>query len=251
MNLFQYLTHMREDVPSWLSDFKPGDAFPRQQFFSSRIIYYPGSGIDGHAVKVFGSTHAAHCFIYADYGIPQTLLEETLKNSRSRFRGYHTAARIQLRKEDIVPAGWSPHIQPTELPERSRDRVHIRTTAFAFLEILQREQGLDATHGAHRLAVLFLGADGIATYDALFCQSASNRPPFCLLLQDHGFGGNYDRFGKGGLLERIASRCGVMPQWLLAADNTQPWEGFEPVSNVEGDSGGRNNRFLYKLRSEG
>lgn len=33
MNLFQYLTQLREDVPSWLSDFKPGDPFPRQQFF--------------------------------------------------------------------------------------------------------------------------------------------------------------------------------------------------------------------------
>jgi hypothetical protein len=54
-------------VPSWLDDFANGDAFERESFFASRIVYYPSSGTDGHPVKLFGSTHSAHSFVYAAY----------------------------------------------------------------------------------------------------------------------------------------------------------------------------------------
>ena len=41
-----------------------------------------------------------------------------------------------------------------------------------------------------------------ATYYQLFVREYSKAPwQFCL--QDHGFGGNYNRFGKGGILDAI------------------------------------------------
>lgn len=50
MTLYEYLRQQREDLPRWLARHRPGDRFVRQQFFSSRMVYYPGSGIDGHPV---------------------------------------------------------------------------------------------------------------------------------------------------------------------------------------------------------
>jgi len=86
--------------------------------------------------------------------------------------------------------------------------------------------------------VLFLFADGIAAYDALFCQDRGRRAPFLVLLHDHGFGGNYDRFGRNGLLERIADRAGVLPDYLFVAENTDAWRGYARCSDFPGNVGG-------------
>ena len=64
---------------------------------------------------------------------------------------------------------------------------------------MERKPEYDEAHGPKRLAIIFLFADGIASYDALFCQSRNKCEPFGVLLQDHGFGGNYDKFGMGGI----------------------------------------------------
>ena len=246
MSLHEHLQGLPERIPAWLDRFKEGDHFSRREFFGSRVVYYPGSGSDGDPVKVFGSAHCAHTFVYADYGHSQKELEKDLDDPELRFRGYHNLARLQLRETDLVPDRWTPHVQPDEVSERMRRFV--RTEPFGFLQILERDPGLDERHGARRLAVLFLGADGIAAYDALFCQKLGHAAPFAVVLQDHGFGGNYDQFGHDGLLEHIALICDVLPRCLLVADNTAPWAGFERVPYVDGEPGGmhRHIRYLYE-----
>ena len=250
MTLYEYLRQEAEDIPLWLAKFRDGDGFSHRDFFNSRVVYYPGSGIDGHPVKVFGSTHSAHCFVYADYIITQDALENELQHPKERFLGYHTLSRLQLRVTDVVPDGWIAHVRPDELRADRYGLVEpeIAAAPFGFLEVLERDATRDDRHGARRLAILFLGADGIATYDALFCQGAGHSVPFAVLLQDHGFGGNYDSFGGGALLERIALRCNVVPRRLLVGEGTRPWQDFERVRYVEGDPGGmwKMNRFLYE-----
>ena len=56
MSMYEYLKNDQEPIPTWLLEIKEGDKFSRDDFFSSRIVFYPGSYTDGHAVKVFGST---------------------------------------------------------------------------------------------------------------------------------------------------------------------------------------------------
>lgn len=247
MTLYEYLRGLRDDVPAWLDQFRTGDAFSRQAFFGSRVVYYPGSGTDGHPVKVFGSTHSAHCFVYADYGVTQAALEANLGHPRHGFRGYHSLSRLQLRKPDLVPRGWTPHVHAGELPPERLAFAAAAAAPFGFLEVLERDHELDDNHGARRLAVLFLIADGIRSYDALFCQEHNESPPFAVLLQDHGFARKYNGFGQGNLLERIAIGSRVLPSWLLVAENTRAWLGFERVPEVDGDRGGQHAmlRFLY------
>jgi len=246
MHLTDYLRTSAEPIPQWLDEFENGEMFDRGLFFGSRVVYYPGSGTDGQPVKLFGSSHSAHCFVYADYGIAQSALEAELARPTRHFRGYHTLARIQLNESDLVHRGWEPHVDPNdEAPDRYR---HCHIIPFGFLEVLERDHSLDDNHGARRLAILFLGSDGIAAYDALFCQQGDTSPPFAVVLQDHGFGGNHDKFGQGGLLERIANRCNVIPQCLLVAEGTMPWDGFVRAPDVDADAGGMHAtlRFLYE-----
>ena len=67
MSMYEYLKNEKEPIPSWLLEIKEGDKFSRDDFFRSRIVFYPGSYTDGHAVKVFGSTHAAHSFLFRKF----------------------------------------------------------------------------------------------------------------------------------------------------------------------------------------
>lgn len=247
MNINSYLLQHKEPCPSWLLNFKPGDAFNRQQFFGSRQVFYPGHGRDGHPVKLFGASHSAHCFVYADYYVERDALEDSLSNLdprfHRRFRGHHTLARLNLSQTDLTPHGWRQHAVLSCPPNMGRD-----TSPFGFVEILERDDGLDDQHGAQRLAILFLGADGIATYDALFCQQNGALAPFAALIQDHGFAGNYDKFGEGGLLERMAMQCQVLPKFLLVARGSDVWRGYSQCLGVSGDVGGvqRKMRFLHK-----
>src|SRR4051794_30407205 len=103
MDPYKLLLGMPEQVPDWLGNLHNGNAFERQAFFASRVVYYPGSGTDGHPVKLFGSTHCAHCFVYADYGITQASLEADFGHAARGFLGYHTLARLNLTESDLTP----------------------------------------------------------------------------------------------------------------------------------------------------
>lgn len=230
------MLQFKEPMPEWLRQFNSGDDVSRDDFFSDRTVFYPGSSVDGQAVKLFGSSHSCHCFVYADYGTKKDYILEILENPDEKFKGYHQLARVQLTLEKFMPEGWVQHVSEIDIRD---SKSFANVPGYGFIEILERDSDMNNEHGAERLAILFLGADGIATYDALYCQKHSPKPPYGILLQDHGFGGNYDRFGNGGLMHRIARRTQTFPEWLVVAiAGTESWFGYEPVAGVEGDRAG-------------
>jgi len=251
----QYLKDkFHEEVPEWLQNFGENSKFNAKNFFASRVVYYPGSGNDGHAVKVFGASHSAHCFVYVDYSVSSGSIKEALSSLRHKFSGYRSFARVELKERDISPDGWQSHAtaEETNAFRAFFDfKSPLEVQSFGFLEVLEREAELDDSHGPHRLAILFLGADGVATYDALFCQEEQNAP-FAILLQDHGWGGNYTRFGQDGVMSEIASRTNRKPQLLLIGSGTEAWHGFERVDPLEPTFGGWAGfpRLLYQAIEE-
>ena len=123
MPLPEYLRGMREQTPLWLNEFQTGGAFPREPFFASRIVYYPSSGTDGHPVKLFGSSHSAHCFVYADYGITQDAVEAELRDPDHGFHGYYSLARLHLAEANLTPNGWVPHVPPGYMAPQGQGHV--------------------------------------------------------------------------------------------------------------------------------
>jgi hypothetical protein len=195
-------------------------------------VYYPGSGTDGGPVAAFNKSGAAHCFVYVDYQMTRMALESELK---AGFRGYESVLRAELKETDLV-TDWVRHATTD----------YRCPPFFGFIEVLQRKPGLDSTHGAERFAVLFLAADGYAAFDALFCQDNGVPPPFCIVAQDHGFGGGYSSFGHGGLLEQLAEDAHVKPYMLLVGDNTREWKDYRRC-DAEAEKMGEppHDRYLY------
>ena len=236
-----YLRTLAEPVPGWIEDFREGEPFPRNAFFGSRVVYYPGAGDDGSAVRLFNSTHSCHCFVYVDYAVGQAKVEGSIGDPVRRFRGYDPVVRLHLPEEALTPRGWRPRVLPAEPPRM----IFGRAQSFGLLVIFERQPGFVDSHGARRFAMIFLAADGFAAYEALFCRPPRSAPPFVVVIQDHGFGGNYDRFGCGGHLERIARELSAYPRFLWSAEES--WEGYSRVPGAGAAMGGMhgNARFLY------
>jgi len=248
------LSRLRQPTPGWLLRYSERDGFPREAFFASRVVYYPGAGFDGHPLKVFGGACVASCFIFADYGFVRTVTADTIEehfrdeHHRQHPRGYRPICVMRLRERDLAPFGWTPHVRlDMRRPGGMRAAVPFGGP-FAIFGVFERKEGFGEEHGADRLAILYVGGDGIATFDALFCQDIRQPPPFAVLLQDHGFGGNWTHFGGEGLLWELA-RAHARPDWLLVGRNTAPWPGYERVSTATGPAGmNRMIRFLCRWR---
>lgn len=89
--------------------------------------------------------------------------------------------------------------------------------------------------GAERLAVTYLFADGIATYFQLFVMQYK-KAPWLFLLQDNGWGINYDAFGKGGLLHRIIRHYEMYPKFVIVDQHpSNIWDGYHQIDTVEPD----------------
>jgi hypothetical protein len=245
---YTILRNEAEPVAEWLLAYTAGQPFPRRKFFSSRVVFYPGSGDDGHPLKLFGGTHSAHCFVFADCGVSQETFERALsdpefksKEGHPRFpKGYQSLSLGALRRADVAPRGWprAPDFEQSEL-------------RFALWAVLERKAEFGEDHGPSRIAILVIGAEAIVCFDVLFCRSKVRPPPYAIVVQDHGLGGNSpgNEFGgEGSRLWKLAEPN--PPRWLLVAQGggTRPWPGYKRMSAV--DCGGMhgNARALFARR---
>jgi hypothetical protein len=221
--------HRPEAEPAWLATFAANPGFDRAAFFASRIVYYPGSGSDGQPVQMFAQASTAHCFLYVDSGLGRDAIERELL--LRPFTGYDQLEPLSIAEHELARWGYRPTLKmPSQSP-------HI--TPFCLLQVLRRKPRYGPAHGPLHVAVMFLGADGSAAFDALFClPTAPMTAPFAVVVQDHGFGGATSRFDRGGPLEGLAIRSGVTPEFLLVANNSQEWSGYAAVPGVDVVIGG-------------
>ncbi len=207
-------------------------------FPESRIVFYPGSGHDGHPIKLFGGTHAAHCFVFADDGIPMIEYKARLEDAEHNGHpnGYQPLEVRELRESELDYNSYTARAGRVGSPPAG--------PGFALLAILDRRADFDEEHGPTRIAILVVGADVLGTFQVLFRQVGDQPAPFAVVLQDHGFGGCLSRWGGNSGLWRVAAKCA--PRWFLVAGNSEPWPGYTCVSSA--DAGGQHNhpRCLYE-----
>lgn len=244
-NPVEVLKSQSEEMPQWLRRFRRGNALDHRAFFDSRTVYYPGFGDDGHPLEVFGKAHAAHCFVFADYGNPAAHYWEQLTNPHhsGHPKGYEPLSVQRIQQSDLGVVNWVPHHTGPGPDSIAAGFIRDMGEPFGIFAVLQRMSEFGPDHGPERLALIILGADGFAAYDGLYCQGGP--PPYAVLLQEHGFGGNWDRFGDGGILCELAQRFN-RPEWILVADNTRPWPGYTRVSDSSRGGMHRHERFLWK-----
>lgn len=241
MQIEDALAHLREPEPIWFSENPLTPERILHHFFRSRMVYYPGCGGDNHPLRTFGMGEIAHCFFLTDYiGSIDTYLNAM--HGEEWSNPPLPPSRVLFRTEidfSTTPGPRMPH--DLHLHDRNGDHGSVGAV-FEIREYLRDREGRQRV----KLAILFGNFDGIRAW-GLFHEEPDLPPPFAVLLQDHGFGCNWDHFGDGGRMHQIAQSRGRLPDWLLVGTGTEPWRGYTRVK-AEGSVGGmhRNLRRLYK-----
>lgn len=251
IDMVLYLSKYREEIPAWLKNYPHSEKITFKDIMSSRVAYYPGSGHDGMLMKVGNMSHSVHSFLYVDYGLSKSGLEDHIAQENS-IRGYHPIGKIEWQESDLMPNGQYQY--PVDIIAQLRHRdpywfVDKNEKPYCFSVIMERDKDRYDTWGAERFVVTFLFADGIATYYQLFVKEYS-MAPWLFLLQDHGFGGNYDCYGAGGILDQIIHNSHCYPTFVICGDGGPGiWNGYEQVADVSPEYGGMHyqRRKLFKI----
>lgn len=228
-DVITYLNKYREETPAWLENYLHGEPITFKDIMSSRVGYYPGCGDDGTLMMIGNKSHSVHSFLYVDYGVRRAELEESVAKS---IHGYHPVKRIEWQESDLIS------VDPDTLTEEHRfgdpATFFVKDEQPYYLSfIMQRDDDQDESRGAEHFVVTFLFADGIETYEQLFVKEYG-KAPWLFLLQDHGWGGNYDRFGLDGKLDRIIRRNQCYPKYVILGygGGTRIWRRYEQVPDV-------------------
>ena len=241
--------HYPEELPRWLREYRAGGVRPTfGRLMSSHVVYYPGACTDGEPVRIFNQSHSAHVFLYVDWEYTGEMLDAALKHRY--FTGYHHLDRFEYAEDEIAPLRSAPHLRLDPWVAKGRRIWDPHRPHFCRAEILERDAGRGDDAGAERLAVVFLCADGFTAYDALF-GSGRYPAPFAAVLHDYGWGGNYDKFGAGGLLEACAFDTGAFPELLLVTDGTEPWRDHARIEGVKHAIAGGWSRWYHYLYRRG
>ena len=103
----------------------------------------------------------------------------------------------------------------------SHHRGFIRSP-FATWYVFDRDDGLDENHGPQRFSVVYLCADGVAAYQALYRQNHTAPEVLAIIQPGHGFGLNYTDFTdpKGFLAWTVLEGNGShIPDFLVCGDS--------------------------------
>jgi len=181
----------RKKMPKWLADV---DAENRSSPFSLQNIlrgslYYPSSGFDGDPIKYLSGN--LYSFVYVDYGINSDELDTRLNNPG--FNGYHKILSRKITQKKLSPDSWPPlqRCIHEDDPERYRDEMQ---KPFVTWSVFQRNDGLSDEHGAERFSLLFLCAEGVAAYRALYLSNQCFPLGIAIIQPGYGMGGNWTDF---------------------------------------------------------
>jgi hypothetical protein len=204
----EVLSREAEPVPGWLVNYQAGALFPREAFFSSRILYYPASGTDGNPLRLFSKAHAVHCFVYVDIDdqFLDTVRQELIGEKRPA--GYEVLSITDLNEGDLLKEGWK-----CTLPV-STFQHHCSSPPIGLFVVLRRKDNLTNDHGPERLCILHLQWEAVTAFDELFCQGVNELPYGLVLETDYGF----SQQEVARFLELAKTTEKTPSKWLVISD---------------------------------
>lgn len=177
--------------PDWLSnivDKELSGPFPLEYVLQSSL-YYPASGFDGDPVAYMAGN--IFSFVYVNYGRSRDALNNELRERN--FLGYSLMGRRGVSKQELIPNGWTP-VPPRPGdgdPAQYRDWIQ---EPFCDWLIFERDAGRGKDHGPNRFSLLYLCADGVAAFQALYVRNRLRPLGIAIIQPGHGLGGNWTNF---------------------------------------------------------
>lgn len=256
---------LRRPVPEWLAKIDPnrlGEAEPPIDDILRQSLYYPACGIDGSAISRLGGL--CHSFIYVDCAETKGNLEKALREGG--FRGYSLIGRRSIDRSELNPNhNWRPRIpatwQGTHCYSEKRfilDRGELAgilsrwcdeslNPFFCDWMIFERDEGFTDNHGPERFSLMFLCAEGIAAYQALFVDRGIAPLALAIIRPGSWMGNNFDDYEQpNSLFAHVVLGANPKPDYLFCGGYFEP-EPFWP-ERYPHDMEGLGFRMLWRRR---
>ena len=196
------------------------------------VLYYPGAGTDYGPLQHFALNLDLAVAVYVDYLIKPSMIRDMLYSVSATEPTLQTVS-----PRDLGCRAWADF-----WPEEERSLMFARPSrAFGFQCDLQ-------IHPGRSTRLIYLATEGHQTFGRLLGTALQ---PDLVVLQDHGFGGNWCDFGGDSPMYRIAHEADALPSLLFSADgNTRVWPGYEAVGEPMLLAGQMHayRRCLYRLK---
>ena len=150
-------------------------------------VYYPASAIDGRPVKYLAGF--SHSFVYADCNISQDALTRNLDT----FKGYRRYHSRSVTREELCFKSFQPILPERTDGDPQRQHIQADFSPYALWAIYDRLPEFDEEHGPERFSLLFVGGDGVATFQSLYYSNQCT-PSVIALIRCDAFTGNWTQF---------------------------------------------------------
>lgn len=184
------------------------------------ILYYPGAGTDYGPLEYFAIEFESELPLGAAFYVDYLAREVEIKSMFRKMPHLNEARCVQtekLKSTYLHQSSWTKY-WPENHP-LSRGFANPRK-AYAITSELSFED-------QQPLRFHFFRTEAVQTYENLL---AIDIIPSIVVIQDHGFGGNWTRFGGANEMFRLALQYRSMPEFLLVADNSEAWPGYVAMS---------------------
>lgn len=199
-------------------------------------LYYPSAGFDGGVVKFF--SRQVQSFVFCDYGFH----ERDFLQEMDGFRGYTVFASRRIFPSDLTPNGWHRQMPPGMTPEVYMKYIDLDKKPFAHWVVYERSEQFDENHGPQRFSLIYIGGEGVATYQALYWSNGLCPKILAIIQPGTAFGHNYTDFSKkdGFLAWVVYNNPFGTPQTILFGgsvddyENKFHWDGYVMTDTIDG-----------------
>jgi hypothetical protein len=157
-------------------------------------VYYPACYDDGRPIKYCNTIWrklGVNSFVYCDF----IMSEREFLRQLGTVRGYHVLAHRSLSADEYIPEGWE-----LELGGKNRNAYYDTFLGgarefppYAHWAVFERDSYKDSLYGPERFSLIYVGGEGLATFQQLYCHYHI-APKMLCFIQCWGFAGNWTDF---------------------------------------------------------
>ncbi len=204
-----------DDIPSVMFGIGRTPKLP-----DGHVLYYAGSGSDYgplvHFATNFEGEMPLGAVFYVDYLTKVAEINDMLHKLPHLNDGY------RFRMEKLTPDYLHQRTWTKFWPDNGKGRDFAKPkSAYAFASEIHFQE-------RPPLWFHFYRTEAIQTYENLLKAQVF---PTIVVLQDHGWGGNWTQFGGENEMYHLAVDYNALPEFLFVADNTRAWPGYKQYSD--------------------
>jgi hypothetical protein len=203
------------NTPQWLVDVN----IQKSRFCLKSIIensfFYPCCGFDSTPIKYFSGNF--YSFIYVDYGVSKQDSEWAIH--KNGFRGYHLIYSKEIKESELTTKGWEALRKKYNIP--AQHYKNFALPSFAMWYVFQRDKGIDDSHGAEKFSLLYIGAEALVAFDALYLEHNTKPKGIAIIQPGYEFGENWSDFSnpKEIFAQTVLNNSAGIPQFLISGGN--------------------------------